>query len=120
MHKLLGIELDEDYNIYDILQLSRIDGLTKTQAAKLAVLRDVISEYNTTVPVECYRCYTCTQSSIRRSDSKFCRYKSLTQCGKVLDITVIDHVILSDSCYYSFNDESKNAYDQDLLKQLHA
>ena len=52
LHKLLGIELDEDYNIYDILQLSRIDGLTKTQAAKLAVLRDVISEYNTTVPVD--------------------------------------------------------------------
>ena len=46
--------------------------------------------------------------------------ESLTKAGKVLEIAVIDHVILSDSCYYSFNDESKNNYDQDLLKQFHA
>ena len=46
--------------------------------------------------------------------------EALNKAGKVLDIAVVDHVILADSCYYSFSDESKNAYDQDLLKQLHA
>ena len=46
--------------------------------------------------------------------------EALNKAGKVLDIAVVDHVILAVSCYYSFSDESKNAYDQDLLKQLHA
>ena len=46
--------------------------------------------------------------------------EALNKAGKVLEIAVVDHVILADSCYYSFSDESKNAYDQDLLKQLHA
>ena len=190
LHKLLGIELDEDYNIYDILQLSRIDGLTKTQAAKLAVLRDVISEYNTTVPVdnrlkikgpneaaammygimkgldheECWCMFLNNANKVIRrlrmtmggltstvfdqkeimrialelnatgvilahnhpsgdptpsfADTKMT--EALNKAGKVLDIAVVDHVILADSCYYSFSDESKNAYDQDLLKQLHA
>ena len=46
--------------------------------------------------------------------------EALNKAGKVLEIAVIDHIILSDSCYYSFNDESKNSYDPELLKQLHA
>ena len=46
--------------------------------------------------------------------------EALNKAGKVLEIAVIDHIILSDSCYYSFSDDSKNSYDQDLLKQLHA
>ena len=50
LHKLLGIELDEDYNIYDILQLSRIDGLTKTQAAKDYMERAIQTLHNWQAP----------------------------------------------------------------------
>ena len=31
--------------------------------------------------------------------------KDVSKIGKVLEITLIDHIIVSDGCYYSFSDE---------------
>lgn len=31
----------------------------------------------------------------------------LTECGRLLGIDVLDHIIIGDSCYYSFKEEKK-------------
>ena len=188
LHKLLGIQLDDDYNIYDILQLTRIDGLTKTQSEKLSVLRDVITEYNSTIPVdkkmkvkgpneaaglmymvlkgldheECWCLFLNRANRVLRrrqitiggltstvidtneilrtaielqatgiilahnhpsgdpspSKADIKQTSELSRACSVLDIAMIDHVILTDSCYYSFSDEQTAAYDLELLKEL--
>lgn len=48
----LGLRLNEDWNIYDLLSLTKVDGLTDSQFEKLTVLRDAIYEYNSTIPVD--------------------------------------------------------------------
>ncbi|QPH37909.1 JAB domain-containing protein [Pedobacter endophyticus] len=43
--------------------------------------------------------------SIRPSEADIKLTKRLIECGKLLDINVWDHIILSENCYYSFADD---------------
>ncbi|MCX2573645.1 JAB domain-containing protein [Pedobacter sandarakinus] len=43
--------------------------------------------------------------SLRPSESDIKLTKKLVECGKLLDIVVLDHMIISEQSYYSFADE---------------
>ncbi|MCX2472771.1 JAB domain-containing protein [Pedobacter sp. MC2016-05] len=43
--------------------------------------------------------------STRPSDTDIKLTKRLVECGKLLDIIVFDHIIISENCYYSFADD---------------
>lgn len=184
----LGLRLNEDWNIYDLLSLTKVDGLTDSQFEKLTVLRDAIYEYNSTIPVdnkhrisgpsdaaallymvlkgkpheECWVIF-CNQAGkvLRRKlmtiggqsstivDNKLIlrtaiqlgatgvilahnhpsgdpnpsgadlkQTESLQHALDVLDITLMDHIIISDNCYFSFTENKKDKYDKKLLKDL--
>lgn len=184
----LGLRLSKDWNIYDLLTLTKADGITDSQYSKLSILRDVIAEYNSSIPVdkrykingpneaaallymvmkgkpveECWVLYLNHANKVLRrkrvtfggtsstvfdtqvilrdaiylnasgiilshnhpagdpkpSRADISATKQLTDGANTLGINLMDHIIITDTCYYSFSDERKSNYDEALLKKL--
>lgn len=176
----LGLRLNANWNIFDLLSMTREDGLTDSQFEKVSVLRDVINEYNLTVPVDNKSKITTPDDAsallynilkgkaieefwvvflnssnrvIRRKmlslgghgstiidNREVCKQalqwnaagiimyhnhpsgdptpsnadinmtESLRSALETLDITLVDHLVISDGSYYSFVEQEVKAY----------
>jgi len=50
-------------------------------------------------------CHNHPSGNVKPSKADIQLTRKITQAGEVLDLSVLDHLILTDECYYSFADE---------------
>ena len=189
----LGLELREDWNVSDLILASGagyLEGFSNEQLDRIGVLREAISEYMVSIPVntnvqiknadlasfyllpvmkgldheECWILYLSRKNTIIKrmqiskggftqttidnkqilrhalllgaqgiiiahnhptgdpapSTADISATKSLEKACRAIDLTLFDHIIISDSSYYSFTEEHLAPYNETVLKTLSA
>lgn len=187
----LGLELREDWNVSDLILASGagyLEGFSNEQLDKLSVLREAITEYMVSIPVntnvqiknadlasfyllpvmkgldheECWILYLSRRNTIIKrmqiskggftqttidnkqilrhalllgaqgiiiahnhptgdpmpSTADILATKTLEKACAAVELTLFDHIIISDSSYYSFTEEHKADYNEVVLKTL--
>ena len=189
----LGLNLSEDWNVSDLILASGagyLEGFSNEQLDRIGVLREAISEYMVSIPVntnvqiknadlasfyllpvmkgldheECWILYLSRKNTIIKrmqiskggftqttidnkqilrhalllgaqgiiishnhptgdpmpSTADILATKTLEKACAAVELTLFDHIIISDSSYYSFQEERKAPYNETVLKTLSA
>ena len=187
----LGLELREDWNVSDLILASGagyLEGFSNQQLDRICVLREAISEYMVSIPVntnvqiknadlasfyllpvmkgldheECWILYLSRKNTIIKrmqiskggftqttidnkqilrhalllgaqgiiiahnhptgdplpSKADVLATKTLEKACAAVELHLFDHIIISDSSYYSFQEERKAKYNEVVLKTL--
>ena len=187
----LGLELREDWNVSDLILASGagyLEGFSNEQLDRIGVLREAISEYMVSIPVntnvqiknadlasfyllpvmkgldheECWILYLSRRNTIIKrmqiskggfsqttidnkqilrhalllgahgiiishnhptndptpSHSDISSTRALESACRSIDIQLLDHIIIGDSSYYSFQEKRKSSYNSNVLETL--
>ena len=187
----LGLNLSEDWNVSDLILASGagyLEGFSNEQLDRISVLKEAISEYMVTIPVnanvhitnadlasfylmpvmkgldheECWILYLSRKNTIIKrmqiskggftqttiDNKQILRHalllraqkiiiahnqhtnepkpitaninstRSLEKACRAIDLTLLDHLIIADSSYYSFTEDRKAEYNETILKTL--
>jgi DNA repair protein RadC len=76
-------------------------GVTGTVVDVKIIMKHAIEKLATSIAL----CHNHPSGNINPSDADITLTKRIRDAGNLLDITVVDHIIIGDKSYYSFNDE---------------
>jgi DNA repair protein RadC len=89
--------------IYLGIELVSIGGMTGTIVDSRILFKKLIDLRAT----NCILCHNHPSGSLYPSDADISLTKKLVEIGKLIGIQVLDHLIITDSGYYSFSDEGR-------------
>ena len=75
--------------------------MTGTVVDTRIVFKDALDRLATCIIL----CHNHPSGQLKPSQADIDLTKKLSQCGKIMDIQVVDHLIIGDMGYYSFADE---------------
>jgi len=86
-----------------VLGWSRIStgGLSGTVADPKVIFQVALKSNSSSIIL----CHNHPSGNVKPSEADIQLTRKITQAGEVLDLSVLDHLILTDECYYSFADE---------------
>jgi DNA repair protein RadC len=76
-------------------------GVTGTVVDAKIIIKHAIEKLASSIAL----CHNHPSGNINPSDADITLTKRIREAGNLLDITVVDHIIIGDKSYYSFNDE---------------
>lgn len=107
-----GIFMDLPYEEFWILHLNRANfiihktmisrgGVTGTVADVRLIFKSALEQLSTAIIV----CHNHPSGNLRPSEQDIQLTRRLTETGKIMEIPVLDHLIVTDNGYFSFADE---------------
>ncbi len=105
---LSDLKIEEFWIVYlnranKVISKQRISsgGMTGTVVDTRIVFKDALDRLATCIIL----CHNHPSGQLKPSQADIDLTKKLSQCGKIMDIQVVDHLIIGDMGYYSFADE---------------
>ena len=80
-----------------------VGGLTATVVDIRLVLREALLKRATAIAL----CHNHPSGSLRPSAEDDSLTKNLNEAAKIMNIRLLDHIIITDNCYYSYSDSGK-------------
>ncbi len=109
LHPLIGDLPHEEFWVLYLSKSNRVierekvssGGVTGTVVDAKIIIKHAIEKLASSIAL----CHNHPSGNINPSDADITLTKRIRDAGNLLDITVVDHIIIGDKSYYSFNDE---------------